>query len=243
MNFKGLDIYAHKTLNNKLNQIIASIILIFLHADIANADLHIIYSNSIKNNQKHEIYVKNNLFKSKNAQNRTTIVDFEKKCIYLFKEDFPNYLKLPLKDARANISKDRKEPFHPRLNRTNKQANIAGLQVSGYRYSSEIDEEVELLVSKNINAKTITTLANGITALSYEGNELLKQPAYFYSLKNDMVPLSIKSKNDYWQASLADEKEMTIEEFAPKGIELSIKDYMREIVDKVSKDVESKRNP
>ena len=225
--------------------------ILFCHGNV-RADFHVIYENQKDSNQKIEIYAKKGLLKINNYRNIAKIVDLSKNTLSVYKISDKRYLQIKLDSLNRENSddKDQKNPkgreiFNSKVTFQNGKREIFKTQAVLLRYSSTIDQETMLWAANDLSVELVRFYLEALKYIAWTGNEILKEPFYHYSLKSGYLPLEIKNKDTQWKAILFDKSDIPDSTFAlPADMTLvTTKEYLKELVDKVSEDLESEINP
>jgi hypothetical protein len=225
---------------NKLQSV--TVFLVFLMFPIiSSADLHILYQNDKNNAQKIEIFFKIEQLKVINTDNNVKIVNLSTKTAYLYKSGDSRYLEIKI-GKESNPAKDLFSPQVLIIVEKDKKPKTDFVQGE---YKSSIDDKVLLKLKTEISRGMVDSYREALKYLYWNGNEILKEPFYYYSLKDGYVPIGIKSKEYSWKAVLFEDKPLDDTVFSPPKEMTAVKSkaYLKELVDKISEDLESEIIP
>ena len=249
----------NKTLKSAINQLILLVLGLFV-MNQSFADNHVIYQNVNKKDEKIELFCKKDLIKIKNRFNIIKIIDFTKESLFLYREGDSKYLEIKIKPysktaggastgsagtGSASNNENKKEIFNPNISISKDEKTVLGVKAVTLKFSSNIDKPVTMLGTRQFSKDLAETFLRGVELISRKGNEIFRSPGYFYSLKAGILPLEYKDDNENWNATSFENQELAADLFSvPKEMQLlKTKEYLKEIVDKVSEEIESEINP
>jgi len=211
-----------------------------------HADIHVIYENQINKEKTLEIYVKNKFFKLKNQNNSIKLINYEQKTIVLYENGNQKYLQLPLQIPK-NIEKNSKNRslFSPKLEILEFDKQIMGYETIKMSYTSSIDPKISILTTEEFPLADLKFFGDVWTHIPTKGNELIKEPAYYYSIVNGYMPIQLMGTDFNWKAIVLEKSQIDPKNFLiPEGMVLwKTKEYFKEAVEKISQDLESQINP